>query len=277
MLVSSGRCGQTGSLGLDKVGISTSERGHVRVNAHFQTTLPHVYAAGDVIGSPALASTSMEQARLAMAHAFDLKYKTGIAPILPYGVYTIPEASMAGATEEELQKEGVPYVAGRASYAANARGQIIGDHKGFLKLLFHEEDMKLLGVHMIGELATELVHVGLTALLTGSGADLFISSCYNYPTLTEVYKYATYDALGQPGAARLKERAAAPPRGDERAGAVGGASRAGEGVNGRVSSFPSSRLGRGLGTVDISSRRRPKATPAPRGPLPQLPVLQISS
>jgi NAD(P) transhydrogenase len=102
----------------------------------------------------------------------------------------------------------VPYVAGRASYATNARGQIIGDHKGFLKLLFHEEDMKLLGVHMIGEQATEIVHVGLTALLTNAGADLFINTCYNYPTLTEVYKYATYDALGH-RAARLKERAAA--------------------------------------------------------------------
>jgi NAD(P) transhydrogenase len=208
VLVSSGRCGQTGSLGLDQVGIGTNERGHVKVNANFQTSLSHVYAAGDVIGSPALASTSMEQARMAISHAFDLKYKKGIAPILPYGVYTIPECSMAGATEEELRKEGAAYVVGHASYATNARGQIIGDHKGFLKLLFQEEDMKLLGVHMIGEQATELVHVGLTALLTGSGADLFINSCYNYPTLTEVYKYATYDALGR-RAARLKERAAA--------------------------------------------------------------------
>ncbi len=208
VLVSSGRCGHTTALGLDKVGIATSDRGHIQVNATFQTSLPHVYAAGDVIGSPALASTSMEQARMAMAHAFDLKYKTGLARILPYGVYTIPECSMAGATEDELVSKKVPYIAGRASYASNARGQIIGDHKGFLKLLFHEDDMKLLGVHMIGEQATELVHVGLTALLTGAGADLFINSCYNYPTLTEVYKYATYDALGR-RAARLKEKAAA--------------------------------------------------------------------
>jgi NAD(P) transhydrogenase len=212
VLVSSGRCGQTGTLGLDKVGISTSERGHIKVNANFQTTQPHVYAAGDVLGSPALASTSMEQARMAMAHAFDLKYKTGLARILPYGVYTIPECSMAGATEEELQEKGTPYIIGRASYATNARGQIIGDHKGFLKLLFHEQDMKRLGVHMIGEQATELVHVGLTALLTGAEADLFINSCYNYPTLTEVYKYATYDALGH-RATRLKERAAAAANG----------------------------------------------------------------
>jgi NAD(P) transhydrogenase len=207
VLVSSGRCGQVGSLGLDQVGIATNERGHIQVNANFQTSLPHVYAAGDVIGTPALASTSMEQARMAMAHAFDLKYKTGLARILPYGVYTIPECSMAGVTEEELQAKDVPYIVGRASYASNARGQIIGDHKGFLKLLFNEEDMRLLGVHMIGEQATELIHVGLTALLTGANADLFINSCYNYPTLTEVYKYATYDALGR-RAARQKERAA---------------------------------------------------------------------
>lgn len=197
ILVSSGRCGNTQALGLERVGINANSRGHILVNEYYQTSLPHVYAAGDVIGSPALASTSMEQARLAMAHAFDLKYKREIAPILPYGVYTIPECSMAGATEEELVRQKIPYVVGKASYAANARGQIIGDHQGFLKLLFREEDMKLLGVHMIGEQATEIVHVGLTTLLVGAGADLFINTCYNYPTLTEVYKYATYDALGR--------------------------------------------------------------------------------
>lgn len=205
LLVSSGRCGNTQALGLDRVGISTNERGQVLVNEHFQTDVKHVYAAGDVIGNPALASTSMEQARLAMTHAFDLKYKTGIARILPYGIYTIPECSMAGKTEEQLIKEGTPYVAGRARYAHNARGQIIGDNKGFLKLLFREDGMKLLGVHIIGEQATEIVHVGLTALLTEASADLFINTCYNYPTLTEVYKYATYDALGQL-AKRARER-----------------------------------------------------------------------
>ena len=134
-----------------------------------------------MIGVPALASTSMEQARVAMVNAFDLKYKKAVAPVLPYGIYTIPECSMAGATEEELIAKQVPYIAGRASYTANARGQIIGDNDGFLKLLFHADDMKLLGVHVIGEQATELVHVGLTALLMGADADLFINSCYNYP------------------------------------------------------------------------------------------------
>jgi NAD(P) transhydrogenase len=205
VLVSSGRCGHTAALGLERLGIEVNERGQVLVNDRFQTRVPHVYAAGDVIGNPALASTAMEQARMAMAHAFDLKYKTGLAPILPYGIYTIPECSMAGATEEALTAAGTPYVVGKASYAANARGQIIGDQNGFLKLLFHADDLKLLGVHVIGEHATELVHVGLTALLVGAGADLFINTCYNYPTLTEVYKYATYAALGQQ-AARKKAR-----------------------------------------------------------------------
>lgn len=197
ILVSSGRSGNTKSLGLDKLGIAVDSRGLVKVNEHFQTTASHVYAAGDVIGSPALASTAMEQARVAMVHAFNLRYKSDVAGILPYGIYTIPECSMAGATEEELQHQGVPYVAGKATYGANARGHIIGDAKGFLKLLFRFEDMKLLGVHMIGELATELIHVGVTALLLEQTSEIFIETCYNYPTLTELYKYATYDALGK--------------------------------------------------------------------------------
>ena len=198
ILVSSGRSGQTAGLGLEKVGIDVNERGHVKVDPHtFQTKLPHVYAAGDVIGNPALASTAMAQARMAVAHAFDLPFNTGLAEVLPSGIFTIPECSMVGETEETLRKSGVAYVAGRASYANNARGQIIGDSKGFLKLLFRADDMELLGAHVIGEHATELIHVGLTALLTKSKADLFIHTCYNYPTLSELYKYAAYDALGQ--------------------------------------------------------------------------------
>ncbi len=203
ILVSAGRLGHTQTLALDRVGIDVDARGRIPVNEHYQTKVPHIYAAGDVIGNPALASTSMEQARVAMVHAFDLKYKKAVAHILPYGIFTIPECSMAGETEETLTAKKVPYVVGKASYAHNARGQIIGDSAGFLKLLFRTKDMKLLGVHVIGEQATELIHVGLTALLLNAGADLFIQTCYNYPTLTEVYKYATYDALGQ--AAKQKE------------------------------------------------------------------------
>ena len=200
MLVASGRSGNTAGLNLESLGIKLGKRGHIEVNERYQTAVPHIYAAGDVVGFPALAATSMEQARIAMVHAFDLKYKTSLAPILPYGIYTIPEISMAGETEESLRQKKVDYVAGRATYAANARGQIIGDGGGLLKLLFRREDMRLLGVHVIGEQASELVHIGLTALLTGSGADLFIQTCYNYPTLSETYKYATYDALGRRGA-----------------------------------------------------------------------------
>lgn len=215
ILVSSGRGGNTRELGLADVGVEVNDRGLIKVNSHYQTEVPHIYAAGDVIGSPALASTAMEQARVAMAHAFDLKYKSDIAVILPYGIYTIPECSMAGETEDSVVKKQIPYVVGKATYASNARGHIIGDDKGFLKLIFALEDMRLLGVHMIGEQATELIHVGLTALLLKQGAEIFIQTCYNYPTLTELYKYATYDALGRRSAIlnqspmdELRERAA---------------------------------------------------------------------
>lgn len=197
ILVSAGRCGNTSSLRLDRINLDADERGRLKVNSFYQTDIPNIYAAGDVIGFPALASTAMEQGRVAMVHAFSLKYKERLAPILPYGIFTIPECSMAGETEESLTKAGIPYVVGKAAYANNARGQIIGDSEGFLKLIFREADMKLLGVHLIGELATELVHIGLTALLMEAGANLFIETCYNYPTLAETYKYATYDALGR--------------------------------------------------------------------------------
>ena len=171
-------------------------RSHVVVNERYQTDVPHIYAAGDVIGFPGMASISMEQARVAMVHAFELQYKTEVATVLPLGVYTIPECAMVGETEELLQQKGIPYVSGKAFYRNNGRGEIIGEKFGFMKLLFDSRDMTLLGVHIIGESATDLIHVGLTGLLTKSKADLFIRTCYNYPTLSELYKYATYDALG---------------------------------------------------------------------------------
>jgi NAD(P) transhydrogenase len=197
LLVSAGRVSNTESLALDAAGVRTGDNGLIVVDEHFRTTAPNIYAAGDVIGFPALASTSMEQARLAIVHAFALAYKKALAPVLPYGIYTIPEVSMAGETEESLAAKDVDYVVGRAAYRDNARGQIIGDPEGLLKLLFERSTMKLLGVHVIGEQATELVHIGLTALLAGAGADLFIETCYNYPTLSETYKYATYNAMGK--------------------------------------------------------------------------------
>ncbi len=196
ILVAAGRSGNTDKLNLAAVGLTANKRGLLEVNEHYQTAVPTIYAAGDVVGFPALAATSMEQARVAMVHAFDLKYKSRVAPFLPYGIYTIPECSMAGATEESLKEQSIPYVAGIAQYSANARGQIIGAKNGFLKLLFAQDTMKLLGVHVIGEQATELVHIGLVALQTGATSELFIETCFNYPTLSELYKYATYDALG---------------------------------------------------------------------------------
>ena len=197
ILSASGRQGATESLGLEKIGLSADKRGLLKVNEHYQTEVPNIYAAGDVIGFPALASTSMEQARIAMCHAFDLKYKTALARILPLGIYTIPECSCAGETEESLREKGIAYVVGKASYARNTRGFIIGDHEGFLKLLFRADNMTLVGVHCIGEQATDLVHTGLAALLLSQGADFFINTCFNYPTLSEMYKYAAYDALGR--------------------------------------------------------------------------------
>ena len=196
-LIASGRQGNTNGMGLESVGITPDKRGLLKVNEYYQTEIPNIYAAGDVIGFPALASTSMEQARIAMCHAFDFKYKTGLARILPLGIYTIPECSSAGESEESLKEKKIPFVVGRALYAQNSRGFIIGDHEGFLKLLFHAETLKLLGVHCIGEQATDLIHTGLTALLLEQDANLFINTCYNYPTLSEMYKYATYDALGR--------------------------------------------------------------------------------
>jgi NAD(P) transhydrogenase len=195
VLIAAGRSSNTADLNLNAAGITAGKRGLLTVNAHFQTEVPDIYAAGDVIGFPALASTSMEQARVAMCHAFDKRIKSEIANVLPTGIYTIPEVSTVGETEESLKTKGVEYVVGRARYNQNARGQIIGDATGFLKLLFNCSDMKLLGAHVIGEQASELVHIGLMAMLTSSGVELFNRLCFNYPTLGELYKYAAYDAM----------------------------------------------------------------------------------
>jgi NAD(P) transhydrogenase len=240
ILVSSGRSGQTLGLGLEKVGIEVNKRGHIKVDpGTFQTRVPHIYAAGDVIGNPALASTAMAQARMAVAHAFNLPFDSGLAELLPSGIYTIPECSSAGETEEALKEKGIPYVVGRANYVNNARGQIIGDSKGFLKLLFRDDDtLQLLGVHAIGEQATELVHIGLTALQLKGRAELFIHTCYNYPTLSELYKYAAYDALGRQQRQR-KEREAEgrmQPAGAE--SSTGRAAAEGEGASDSLDAQP---------------------------------------
>jgi NAD(P) transhydrogenase len=194
VLVAAGRQSNTANLGLEKAGVKTGERGIIPVNEHFQTNIENIYAAGDVIGFPALASTSMEQARLAVRHALGLA-GSAISPLLPNGIYTIPEVSMVGETEESLKKKGVAYIVGRANYRENARGRIIGDQDGFLKLLFRQDDQKLIGVHIMGDLATEVVHIGLVAMMCNASANLFVDACLNLPTLGMLYKTATLNAL----------------------------------------------------------------------------------
>ena len=195
VLVAAGRKSNTEKLNLPTAGVAVGERGLIPVDDHFRTNAPHIYAAGDVIGFPALASTSMEQARRAVRYALGLEVRAGISHLLPNGIYTIPEVSMVGETEESLTNQGVDYVVGRASYQNNARGRIIGDLDGFLKLLFRRSDMKLLGVHIMGEQATEIVHVGLMAMLAGCTAEVFVEACFNAPTLGALYKSATIDAM----------------------------------------------------------------------------------
>jgi NAD(P) transhydrogenase len=197
VLYSAGRAGNTRGLGLDRAGVKMDEKGRILVNEHFQTSAAHVYAAGDVIGSPALASVSMEQGRVAMCHAFGIDYKTKVSDLTPFGVYTIPEISMAGATEDQLQRSGVDFEVGRARHENNARGQITGERDGLLKLLFEVPSKKLLGVHIIGEGATELIHIGQMVMIAGGTIDVFIDSVFNFPTLSELYKYAAYDGLGR--------------------------------------------------------------------------------
>jgi NAD(P) transhydrogenase len=194
VLVAAGRKSNVETLNLPVAGVKTGERGIIPVDDQFCTNVPHIYAAGDVIGFPALASTSMEQARRAVGHALGLAVGAP-SPLLPNGIYTIPEVSMIGETEESLQKKRIDYVVGRAPYVDNARGQIIGDKDGFLKLLVRRDNMKLVGVHVIGELATEIVHIGLMAMLTDCSVQIFIEACFNVPTLSQLYKIAALDAI----------------------------------------------------------------------------------
>jgi len=196
VLIASGRQSNVQGLGLEQVGITTGNRGLVIVNEKYQTNISNIYAAGDVIGFPALASTSMEQARVAMAHAFGLSYKEQMSPVLPLAIYSIPEISSVGLTEDDCQAQKIPYLVGRAFYENNPRGQIIGDMSGMIKLVFSPSDKKLLGAHIIGELASELIHIAAHVMMSKGTIDVFIQSVYNYPTLADLYKYAAYDGLG---------------------------------------------------------------------------------
>jgi NAD(P) transhydrogenase len=194
-LFAAGRTSNTRGLGLEAVGVQLGARGLILVNEHYQTSVPTIYAAGDVIGFPALASTGMEQARVAMAHAFDLAYKQRVATVQPLAVYTIPELAMVGLTEAACQAQGLTYLVGRAFAEKNPRGQIIGDSSGMLKLLFAPADKRLLGVHHLGEQASELVHIGAQVLAAEGTIDAFVEAVYNYPSLADLYKYAANDGL----------------------------------------------------------------------------------
>jgi len=196
LLYTIGRQANSDQVNSEAAGLKGDGRGKITVNENFQTAVPHIYAAGDVIGFPALASTSMEQGRLASCHMFG---KPGKMPpnLIPYGIYTIPEISMVGATEEQLTKEKVPYEVGLARYAELAKGQMLGDEQGLLKMLFDPESLKLLGVHIIGDRAAEIVHIGQAILTLGGTIEYFRDTVFNYPTLAEAYKVAALDGLNK--------------------------------------------------------------------------------
>jgi NAD(P) transhydrogenase len=189
LLYAVGRQGTTQALRLENVGVESDDRERLKVNEKFQTTVPHIYAVGDVIGFPALASTSMEQGRLAVCNAFDVPVES-VPALFPYGIYSIPEISMVGKTEKQLTEANIPYEAGIAHYREVARGQLLGDAIGMLKLLIHQDTRALLGVHAIGTGATELIHIGQAVMAFNGTVDYFINNVFNYPTLAEAYKVA---------------------------------------------------------------------------------------
>lgn len=195
-LIAQGRQGNTDGLGLENVGIQRNDRHLIPVNEFFQTSSDRIYAAGDVIGHPALASTGFEQGRRATCHAFGVG-DGELSDFFPYGIYTIPEISMIGKTQEELEQEGVAYVSGIAKYRELARGQIVGDEWGILKILADQKTLKILGIHIIGDNAAELIHIGQAVMDLEGDLRYFIRHVFNYPTLAEAYKVAAFHAVNQ--------------------------------------------------------------------------------
>jgi len=194
VLIASGRIGNVEALNLPAAGLTATDRGFLEVNEHFQTRVPHIYAAGDLVGFPGLASTSKDQGVVAMTHACGRVSKRKVNEMLPVGIYTIPEVSSAGETEESLQKKGIPYVVGRAPLSENARANLVGEAVGFLKLIAGT-DGSLLGVHCVGPHASELIHLGNAVMAHGGSIRYFIEAVFNYPTLGEAYKPAAHEAL----------------------------------------------------------------------------------
>ncbi|TVQ60903.1 MAG: Si-specific NAD(P)(+) transhydrogenase, partial [Phycisphaerales bacterium] len=191
-----GRQGATDGLNLEAVGLSADDRGRISVNDRYQTEVPHIYACGDVIGFPALASTSMEQGRIAACNMFNERAES-VPELFPFGIYAIPEISMVGWTEERLTEEGIPYEAGVANYREIARAQLMGDSTGMLKMLIHQDSRTILGVHAIGAGATELIHIGQAVMAFRGTVDYFINTVFNYPTLAECYKVAALNGANK--------------------------------------------------------------------------------
>lgn len=210
VMYSAGRSGAIDSLGLDTLGIEVDPRGRIKVDQHYRTQVPNVYAVGDVIGFPALAATSMEQGRLASYHAFG-EPATALAALMPIGIYTIPELSYVGKTEAELTEASIPYEVGVSRYRELARGQIAGDSHGMLKLLVSSEDRRLLGVHVFGTGATETVHIGQAVMGCGGTVDYLVDAVFNYPTLVEAYKVAALDVTNKLRTIRRVRGSEAPP------------------------------------------------------------------
>jgi NAD(P) transhydrogenase len=196
LLYAVGRQGNVDELNLTAAGLESDNRGRIKVDENYRTTQPHIYAVGDVIGFPSLASVSMEQGRIAVAHAYNRPISSN-PNYFPFGIYTIPEISFIGKTEEQLTDEDVPYEVGVAYYREMARGQIRGDTTGRLKLIFHRETLDLLGVHIIGEGASELLHIGQAVLILKGKVDYFVNTVFNYPTLAECYKAAAFNGLNK--------------------------------------------------------------------------------
>ena len=214
VLYAAGRSGNTEELGLESAGVELDARGRIIVDAEYRAAVPGIFAAGDVIGPPALASVSAEQGRVAMCHAFDIPFKETVDPLPPFGIYSIPEAAMVGLTEEAAAAAGIESASGRFHFAHNPRSLIAGTTYGFIKLVFRRDDRRLLGVHIVGEEASELIHIGQAVLHAEETIDRFIHSTFNIPTRSEVYKYAAYDGLQQLAGRSLLGGAASLHAGD---------------------------------------------------------------
>ncbi len=203
-LFAAGRSGNSKALNCEKIGVKLGKKETIIVDSQYRTNIPHIYAVGDVIGFPSLASTSMDQGRVAVSYIYNTEDLKHLPSCLPYGIYTVPEISMVGITEEEAIEKGISYCTGKARYADMARGQIIGAKAGFLKLIFKREDLTILGVHIIGNIACELIHYGMTLVEEKKTLYTVIGQVFNYPTLHDLYKYAAYDGLSTISKHRVK-------------------------------------------------------------------------